>query len=739
MGGILDSSDTVLKGKIKSNYEVVDKMEDNSLSLLFKAKEKKTNNLVAIRVYMKQYLERIYGADKLEFAKKNLRKEIEYLKTCNCEYSLKLIDELEHPDGFNIVTELWDTTLEKHLINLGGMLTIKEIKEIFSKLNIGLREMYNNDIIHGDLSLKNILVKYKDDDSIIPKISEYGKKIFFNDKLELMHTETYYSAPELLSGDKYNNKIDLWSIGVILYRLFFGEFPYKGKTQVAIYNQIMSQTPIKKSEKNILLDDLISRLLKVNPKQRIEWEEYFSHEFWTTKEIEEDSESEESEIIDDANNTSLKKSHTNNNINNSNSNLNNEELYEDAVGPDQKKKENNEYRNESGRNRNKFCVFYSLNTRENSVEVNRFSITNILEEFPLEGRNKLKKMEIYLNSDDLDDDNNIDEATQETRDPTSPKPLLSELILNELVKRTQNRNIYKLILYGCRLNEVEALNKPSFENLRELDLSYNSIDNLEVFARPCFKCLTSLNLNNNKISNIDPLKKASFKSLLNLSLSNNNISNIDPLSKVPFKNLDKLNLSTNQITDLEVFKSVPFKNLTYLNISDNKITDSSSPLSKLIFPILNSLDLSHNDIADISGLSSDQFIQLKYLNLGKNKINNIEILVKASFRDINSLLLYDNQISDINVLSDVPFESLAYLNLSYNDISDINVLTNIPFSKLEKLDLSGNIINNINPFLKMPFNDLRELNVKNNKIEDNIFNQNVFEELKKKYKYISIN
>ena len=739
MGGILDSSDTVLKGKIKSNYEVVDKMEDNSLSLLFKAKEKKTNNLVAIRVYMKQYLERIYGADKLEFAKKNLRKEIEYLKTCNCEYSLKLIDELEHPDGFNIVTELWDTTLEKHLINLGGMLTIKEIKEIFSKLNIGLREMYNNDIIHGDLSLKNILVKYKDDDSIIPKISEYGKKIFFNDKLELMHTETYYSAPELLSGDKYINKIDLWSIGVILYRLFFGEFPYKGKTQVAIYNQIMSQTPIKKSEKNILLDDLISRLLKVNPKQRIEWEEYFSHEFWTTKEIEEDSESEESEIIDDANNTSLKKSHTNNNINNSNSNLNNEELYEDAVGPDQKKKENNEYRNESGRNRNKFCVFYSLNTRENSVEVNRFSITNILEEFPLEGRNKLKKMEIYLNSDDLDDDNNIDEATQETRDPTSPKPLLSELILNELVKRTQNRNIYKLILYGCRLNEVEALNKPSFENLRELDLSYNSIDNLEVFARPCFKCLTSLNLNNNKISNIDPLKKASFKSLLSLSLSNNNISNIDALSKVPFKNLDKLNLSTNQITDLEVFKSVPFKNLTYLNISDNKITDSSSPLSKLIFPILNSLDLSHNDIADISGLSLDQYIQLKYLNLGKNKINNIEILVKASFRDINSLLLYDNQISDINVLSDVPFESLAYLNLSYNDISDINVLTNIPFSKLEKLDLSGNIINNINPFLKMPFNDLRELNVKNNKIEDNIFNQNVFEELKKKYKYISIN
>lgn len=390
MGGILESADSILKGRIKSNYEIIETMEDNSLNLLLKAKEKKTKNLVAIRVYMKQYLERIYGTDKLEFAKKNIRKGIEYLKSCDGEYSLKLIDELEHEDGFNIVTELCDTTLEKHLINLGGGLTIKEIKEIFSKLNIGLREMYNNDIIHGDLSLKNILVKYKEDDTIIPKIYNYGKKLFFDDKLELMHSETYYSAPELLNGDKYNNKIDLWSIGIMLYRLYFGEFPYKGKTQVAIYNQIMNQAPLRKRGKNDLLDDLISRLLKVNPKQRLDWEEYFSHEFWTTKDIEEDSESEESEIIDDnANNLTSRKAHNNNNVNN----VINDDLYEDAVGPnEQKRRDDDENKNENRNKKNKFCIFYSLNSAENLVEVNRLSISNYLEEFPLEGRNRLKKL-----------------------------------------------------------------------------------------------------------------------------------------------------------------------------------------------------------------------------------------------------------------------------------------------------------------------------------------------------------
>ena len=729
MGGILDNSDTVLKGKIKSNYEVVDKLEDNSLSLLFKCKEKKTNNLVAIRVYMKQYLERIYGPDKLEFAKKNIKKEIDYLKLCEGEYSLLLIDELDHQDCFNIVTELWDTTLEKHVINLGGALTIKEIKEIFSKLNIGFREMYNNDIIHGDLNLKNILVKYKEDDTIIPKISNYGRKILFNEKLGLMHCDTFYSAPELLSGEKYTHKVDLWSIGIMLYRLFFGEFPYKGKTQVAIYNQIINQVPIKKRGKNDLFDDLISKLLRVNPNQRMDWNDYFSHEFWTNKEVEEDSESEENELNDENVNNNMGATSTKKLQNTNIAEIN------EKVDEELQKRENEEMNNKI-----KYNIFYSLNNEDKSVEVNNFSINKNVEEFPVVMRNKLKKMEILLNKEDLEEDNNdINNPTQENKTTNTPKPLLSELLLNNLMKKIQNKNIYRLILYGCNLNEIEAINQPNFENLTDLDLSNNLIENLEIFTKPTFKNLLSLNLNHNKISVLDPLKKASFKFLTNLSLTNNQITNIETLAKVPFKNLDKLNLESNLITDLEIFKNVPFKNLSYLNVSDNQITDEKSFLNKINLPNLLILDLSHNNISDISGLISNQYQKLKMLNLGKNNINNIEMLSNAIFIDLSILLLYDNQISDINVFSMAPLSALSYLNLSYNEISDINVFNNVPFSNLEKLDLSGNIISNIDPLLKMPIVNLRELYIKNNKIEDNMFNQNVFEELKKKYNFISIN
>ena len=697
--GNLDNTEEALKGKIKNNYQILEKLEDNSLSLLFKCKDKKTNNLVAIRVYIKQYLERVYGPDKLAFAINNLRKEIGYLKLCEGDYSLQLIDEFEDKDCFNIVTELWDTTLEKYIINLGGTLTIKEIKDIFSKLNIGLSEMYNNDIIHGDLNLKNILVKYKKDDLIIPKITNYGKKILFNEKLGLMHAETYYSAPELLGGEKYNNKIDLWSIGIILYRLYFGEFPYKGKTQVSIYNQIINQVPIKKrgNDDNDLFDDLISKLLQINPNQRLSWEEYFAHEFWFNKDIEEDSESDDNEILDEYN-SAKKKSIVDENI----------------------KKENDD--NEK---RKHLTIFYSVNNNNNLVETNRFSMANNLEEFPIEEKKRLKKMKVYLNDEDLNNENK-----------NTDKPITSEFLLQNLIKKIQSKKLYKLILYGCQLNEIEALNKPYFANLTELDLSNNSLDNLDIFTNSTFKNLISLNLNHNNISDLEPLKNVSFKSLLNLSLTNNKITNIDVLGRVPFQSLDKLDLSSNLIKNIEIFDNVPFKNLTYLNVCDNQITDAKSPLNKINLHNLIILDLSHNNISEIYGLTSNQYQQLKMLNLGKNKINNIKILSRVPFTDLRILLLFDNEISDISVFSVVPFKNLNYLNLSYNEISDINVFNNVPFKNLEKLDLSGNCISSIEPLLNMPINDLRELNIKNNKIEDN---NNILEEMKKKYKYISVN
>ena len=92
-------------------------------------------------------------------------------------------------------------------------------------------------------------------------------------------------APEILEGsDKYDNKCDLWSIGIIIYQLFFQDYPYKGKTEMGLYNCIknLGQRILKLSNDS-KLDDLIRKLLVSDPKKRITWEEYFNHPFFKEK------------------------------------------------------------------------------------------------------------------------------------------------------------------------------------------------------------------------------------------------------------------------------------------------------------------------------------------------------------------------------------------------------------------------------------------------------------------------
>ena len=68
-------------------------------------------------------------------------------------------------------------------------------------------------------------------------------------------------SPEILAGEEYDNETDLWSLGVIIYQLFFKKYPYNGATEVAIYKRIneLGQAVLNKTgDEN--LDDLIRKL-----------------------------------------------------------------------------------------------------------------------------------------------------------------------------------------------------------------------------------------------------------------------------------------------------------------------------------------------------------------------------------------------------------------------------------------------------------------------------------------------
>jgi len=105
--------------------------------------------------------------------------------------------------------------------------------------------MHQKKIAHRDLKPENILLESKDKNSLEIKISDFGFSCFFDPKkgLDLVLGSPLYMAPEIIEAKKYNEKVDIWSIGIITYVLLSGRNPFPGKNKFEIKEMIVS-TPV---------------------------------------------------------------------------------------------------------------------------------------------------------------------------------------------------------------------------------------------------------------------------------------------------------------------------------------------------------------------------------------------------------------------------------------------------------------------------------------------------------------
>ena len=169
---------------------------------------------------------------------------------------------------------------------------LDEIKILFLELNEGFKHLYESNIIHRDIKINNILINYRfqDKKDIIPLLADFGisRENSLNNPMTMNISWYLLSAPEILeSGNDYSFASDLWSIGVLLYKLAFGKYPFEGQGIIQIYNNIINNDKDKfKKSGNKDFDDLISKLLNKKKKNRITYEEYFKHPFFKFNEPE---------------------------------------------------------------------------------------------------------------------------------------------------------------------------------------------------------------------------------------------------------------------------------------------------------------------------------------------------------------------------------------------------------------------------------------------------------------------
>ena len=249
------------------NYSDIQRIGGGTFGTVYRAKNKKTLHYVAIK-----------EIDKHRLPKEQIVREIEMMNKMKNENSICIKDTIDSTDYFYIIMDLCGFNLEEHLKMRETSVSIDEIRYIFLQLNNVFKIMKANNLVHRDLKTSNILIANQRLDKSTIKLSDYGSS------REVGGTKTFSGtlttiAPEIINDEDDISKCDLWSIGVIIYYMCFKEYPYSGKNEHKLFLEIKSGKKLNTIE-NDELNDLVKKLLVMNVKERISWDEYFNHPFF---------------------------------------------------------------------------------------------------------------------------------------------------------------------------------------------------------------------------------------------------------------------------------------------------------------------------------------------------------------------------------------------------------------------------------------------------------------------------
>ena len=244
--------------EISSKYEIIQEIGRGAFSIVYKVKSKENNNIYCL-------------------------KKINTKKTKDKENEINILSNLSHPNLIKCFFSFYNSE------NIYIIMDFCEFGDLFSLLQsvkkkkvfvnediiwniaiqvlVGLNYLHSKKIIHRDIKLLNLFMTK--DKKI--KIGDMGMSIIFDEE-ELIHSRVgtpLYIAPELVKKEKYDYKIDIWSLGCSLYHLAKTVPPFTDENLIKLGNSIIneqpSNLPICYSNE---LYDFILRLMIKNKDQR---------------------------------------------------------------------------------------------------------------------------------------------------------------------------------------------------------------------------------------------------------------------------------------------------------------------------------------------------------------------------------------------------------------------------------------------------------------------------------------
>lgn len=250
---------------LNNRYEIIELIGRGGMAYVYKAKDRKLNRYVAVKVLREEYTENE------QFIKK-FDRESQAAAGLSHPNIVSVYDVGVEGDIYYIIMEYVDGITLKQYLNKKGHLDYKEATRFIIDVAAALKCAHEHKIIHRDIKPHNILLTR----DLVPKVADFGIARAITSSTVTMTNQTmgsvHYISPEQARGGFVDERSDLYSLGIMYYELLTGQLPFDEENTVTIAIKHIQEELVPPKE--ILLDipasvnDIVVKLTHKKPEDR---------------------------------------------------------------------------------------------------------------------------------------------------------------------------------------------------------------------------------------------------------------------------------------------------------------------------------------------------------------------------------------------------------------------------------------------------------------------------------------
>ncbi|CAG9326758.1 unnamed protein product [Blepharisma stoltei] len=209
--------------------------------------------------------------------------QIRILKTLDHPNIMRVYEFFEDNSSYFVVEEYYPGVDLLTAVEKVKKYNEPQVREIMKQLFSAISYLHCKKVVHRDLKPENIILEEnKNSEALSIKVIDFDSATFFNREKPMkgLFGTVYYIAPEVINST-YDEKCDIWSLGVIMYILLSGRAPFFGLSEFSILKKVKQGEfsfegqlweNISESAK-----DLIRKMLTKDPSQRISANDAYNH------------------------------------------------------------------------------------------------------------------------------------------------------------------------------------------------------------------------------------------------------------------------------------------------------------------------------------------------------------------------------------------------------------------------------------------------------------------------------